>query len=110
MSSKVNVHYFVFYHVVLQATLAVFLIAAIAHEIVVCVPCHTTRFWVFWLILFQVPLAGLTGYISKVLKSDRLGNLVFWLSFCIFGQPICVLLYYNDYHNQIVALGSSSNN
>jgi hypothetical protein len=30
--------------------------------------------------------------------NDWLGNAAFWVSFCIFGQPICVLLYLYQYN------------
>ena len=26
-----------------------------------------------------------------------MGNYFFWLTFCIFGQPACILLYYYDF-------------
>ena len=27
----------------------------------------------------------------------QVGNLIFWLSFCVVGQPMCALLYYHDW-------------
>jgi diacylglycerol O-acyltransferase-1 len=40
---------------------------------------------------------GFTEYLRKRLKNDSLGNIIFWTSFCVLGQPLCVLLYYHDY-------------
>lgn len=28
---------------------------------------------------------------------DRFGNVFFWVSFCVLGQPICVMSYYYDW-------------
>ena len=41
----------------------------------------------------QVPLILMT----RDIKSGWLGNLIFWSSFCIVGQPMCILLYYHGY-------------
>jgi diacylglycerol O-acyltransferase-1 len=35
--------------------------------------------------------------LRKRLKSDTLGNMIFWASFCVLGQPMCLILYYHDY-------------
>lgn len=45
----------------------------------------------------QVPLISLTEAIRKRLKSDSWGNIIFWLSFCVLGQPMCLILYYHDW-------------
>jgi diacylglycerol O-acyltransferase-1 len=45
----------------------------------------------------QVPLITLTEVLRKRLKADTLGNMVFWLSFCVLGQPMCLVLYYHDW-------------
>jgi diacylglycerol O-acyltransferase-1 len=44
-----------------------------------------------------VPLVSLTEMLRKLLKSDTLGNMIFWTSFCLLGQPMCLILYYHDY-------------
>jgi diacylglycerol O-acyltransferase 1 len=31
------------------------------------------------------------------IKNEQLGNVIFWVVFCIVGQPVSVLLYYHDY-------------
>jgi len=45
----------------------------------------------------QIPLIAVTNLLKRKLKSDLVGNIIFWISFCILGQPIGVLLYYHDY-------------
>lgn len=79
------------------AMLVTFAFSAVLHELLVGVPCHVFRLWAFGGIMAQLPLISLTNWTSKKLKNDAAGNIVFWLSFCIFGQPMAVLLYYRDY-------------
>lgn len=38
--------------------------------------------------------------LSSLLVESSLGNLIFWMSFCVVGQPIAVLLYAIDYEFQ----------
>ncbi len=45
----------------------------------------------------QVPLVLLTEYLKKRLKSDTWGNYLFWITFCMVGQPVSVLTYYHDW-------------
>ncbi len=39
----------------------------------------------------------LTEHIKARLKSDTWGNYLFWITFCIVGQPVSVLTYYHDW-------------
>jgi diacylglycerol O-acyltransferase-1 len=34
------------------------------------------------------------------MKGTKLGNLLFWFSFCILGQPLCILLYSHLLHHR----------
>jgi hypothetical protein len=45
----------------------------------------------------QVPLVMLTEHIKTRLKSDTWGNYMFWITFCMVGQPVSVLTYYHDW-------------
>jgi diacylglycerol O-acyltransferase-1 len=45
----------------------------------------------------QVPLLYATAWLKKRLKSDQVGNLIFWVTFCIVGQPTSLILYYHDW-------------
>jgi len=76
------------------AALAVFLVSAFFHEFLISVPCHTVRLWAFLGMMSQVPLVYLTKIIDARLEGSQLGNVIFWMSFCIFGQPAAILLYY----------------
>ncbi len=87
------------------AGIVVFFISAVFHELLVGVPLHMLRAWAFLGIMGQVPMMWLTEALRKRLQNDMLGNLVFWVSFCIIGQPLSLMLYYHDYtifHNPTV--------
>ncbi|KAH7444121.1 hypothetical protein KP509_02G065400 [Ceratopteris richardii] len=77
-----------------------FIISGVFHELCIGIPCHMFRCWAFLGIMFQVPLMILTDYLHKRFQSTMVGNIIFWVFFCIVGQPISVLLYYHDYINQ----------
>lgn len=81
----------------LQAQLVIFAISAFFHEYLVSVPTHSIQGWAFMAMLGQVPLIALTKqYLARHPKSS-LGNYFFWITLCIFGQPMCVLLYYRSW-------------
>ncbi|CAL9168575.1 unnamed protein product [Musa hybrid cultivar] len=81
-----------------------FFLSAIFHEICVAVPCQIFKFWAFIGIMFQIPLIVLTKYLQNKFKNTTVGNMIFWLFFCILGQPMCILLYYHDVMNRKVKL------
>ena len=68
--------------------------AQVFHELIIGVPCHMLRLWAFAGIMAQIPLIWITNFISKHMNNNRAGNCLFWLSFCVFGQPMCIILYY----------------
>ena len=39
----------------------------------------------------------LTEYLKRKVKSDQVGNFIFWVTFCVIGQPISIILYYHDW-------------
>ena len=39
----------------------------------------------------------LTEYLQRKVKSDQVGNFIFWVTFCVIGQPISIILYYHDW-------------
>ena len=78
------------------ATFAVFLLSAVLHEVAVSVPFHMIRPWSFLGMMFQLPLVGITKFLYRRQPGSSIGNLIFWLSFCVVGQPIAVLLYAID--------------
>lgn len=81
------------------AMLITFAFSAAMHELLVGVPCHLLRGWAAAGILGQIPLIGLTNWMARRLKNEMWGNIVFWLSFCIVGQPMAIVLYFSAYQN-----------
>lgn len=79
------------------AGVLVFFISAIFHEVLVAVPLHMLRGWAFWGLMLQVPLMWVTEQLKRHFQSDRIGNAIFWISFCFLGQPIAEILYFHDY-------------
>ncbi|KAK1404660.1 hypothetical protein POM88_004265 [Heracleum sosnowskyi] len=66
------------------------------HMLCIAVPCHIFKFWAFIGIMFQVPLVVITKYVHDKFRNSMVGNIIFWCFFSIYGQPMCVLLYYHD--------------
>ena len=79
------------------ATFAVFLLSAVLHEVLISVPCHMIRAWSFLAMLGQIPLIIITKKIDKRIPGSSIGNVIFWISFCLVGQPMALLLYTIDY-------------
>ena len=77
--------------------LVVFVVSAVFHEFLVSVPCHTVRVWALLGMMSQVPLVVVTKHLDRQLEGSQFGNIIFWVSFCIFGQPAAILLYYYDH-------------
>eukprot|EP00887_Chlorella_sp_A99_P006596 scaffold3.g6596.t1 len=84
----------------LWAGIVVFFVSAVFHEVLVGVPLHMLRMWSFWGIMAQVPLMAATEQLKRRLHNDRIGNVVFWVSFCFLGQPLSLILYYHDWRKQ----------
>eukprot|EP00048_Salpingoeca_helianthica_P013667 m.205958 g.205958 ORF g.205958 m.205958 type:complete len:472 (+) comp15533_c1_seq1:2634-4049(+) len=77
----------------LQSQIAVFLLSAIFHEVLVGVPLGIPRLWSFLAMLTQVPLAVVT---ERYLKGTQYGNVVMWASLLL-GQPTAIMLYVKAY-------------
>jgi hypothetical protein len=45
------------------------------------------------------PEKGSWIYFQYILKESQIGNIMFWISFCIIGQPSCLFIYYQLYVN-----------
>ncbi|RDA92868.1 hypothetical protein CP533_2852 [Ophiocordyceps camponoti-saundersi (nom. inval.)] len=80
-----------------MASSAVFFASAVLHEILVGVPTHNIIGVAFLGMLLQLPLITLTAPLEKMKlgKGGKLvGNIIFWVSFTIFGQPFAALMYF----------------
>ncbi|KAI5415213.1 Diacylglycerol O-acyltransferase 1A, variant 2, partial [Lathyrus oleraceus] len=89
------------------AVLIAFLVSALFHELCIAVPCHIFKLWAFSGIMFQAPLVLITNYLQNKFSNSMVGNMFFWFTFCILGQPMCVLLYYHDLMNRKSKLDQS---
>ncbi|CAN0195157.1 unnamed protein product [Discosporangium mesarthrocarpum] len=81
-----------------MASCLCFLLSAVMHELLVSVPFHMIKFYAFLGMAFNIPLVTLTKALNSILGRDQqAGNWIFWVLFCIVGQPMSLLLYYRDY-------------
>lgn len=69
------------------ATFVVFLLSAILHELLVSIPFHMIRPWAFLGMMGQIPLVIVTKYLYRKYPDSSIGNILFWISFCLIGQP-----------------------
>ncbi|KAF2477603.1 uncharacterized protein BDR25DRAFT_299489 [Lindgomyces ingoldianus] len=78
------------------AQIIVFLISGALHELLVGVPTHNVLGVAFAGMMFQIPLIALTDALQKMkgIRGKMAGNMIFWISFCLVGQPLAALLYF----------------
>lgn len=78
-----------------NASIVVFTFSAILHELLVGVPTHNIIGVAFAGMMFQIPLVTMTLPLERMRgQASVIGNAIFWVSFCLVGQPFAVLLYY----------------
>mmetsp|Transcript_5660 Transcript_5660/g.14348 ORF Transcript_5660/g.14348 Transcript_5660/m.14348 type:complete len:462 (-) Transcript_5660:55-1440(-) len=75
-----------------EASLVIFIISALMHELIVSIPFGNFKLLAFGGMMMQVPLIQLTDRF----KGTQTGNVIFWLTIML-GQPMIVLLYARDY-------------
>ncbi|KAF2002406.1 hypothetical protein P154DRAFT_520899 [Amniculicola lignicola CBS 123094] len=78
------------------AQIIVFLLSGVLHELLVGVPTHNIIGVAFAGMMFQIPLILLTDTLQKMkgIRGKVAGNMIFWISFCLVGQPLAALLYF----------------
>ncbi|KAJ2454153.1 hypothetical protein EV183_001755 [Coemansia sp. RSA 2336] len=75
--------------------LLTFLVSAVMHELLFGIPTHCLCGYSFVGMMAQIPLIQLTQWLVRWRGPESgLGNAVFWISFCIVGQPLGVVQYY----------------
>ncbi|KAG0304453.1 hypothetical protein BGZ97_001487 [Linnemannia gamsii] len=91
----------------LLASFVIFTFSAIMHEILIGLPTHLIYGYAFAGMFFQIPLIALTRPLEKWRGTGTgLGNMIFWVSFTILGQPACALLYYYHWTKRHIDDGS----
>jgi diacylglycerol O-acyltransferase-1 len=78
------------------ALFLVFLLSALFHEVIISVPFKQITMHAFLGMVAQAPLTYLTKKLDKISDNAMIGNCLFWMLFCIVGQPMGVLLHYYD--------------
>ena len=87
----------------LLAVALVFTWSALMHEILIGIPIHSVNGFAFCAMMLQIPMILIDLGMKKLRRAvglsndmlfDTIGNLSFWLSFTIVGQPMCAVLYY----------------
>lgn len=81
------------------ANISVFFVSAIGHEYVVSIPLGFLSFFAFLAMMLQAPMQIIEMRINKILKieNSQLGNVSFWVTVCVVGEPICIAIYYYLY-------------
>ncbi|KAK2744668.1 hypothetical protein FQN55_006587 [Onygenales sp. PD_40] len=78
------------------ASVMVFTFSGILHELLVGIPTHNVIGVAFAGMVLQLPLIAATLPLEKMNghTGKIIGNCVFWVSFCLVGQPLGALLYF----------------
>lgn len=77
----------------------VFFVSAVLHEYIISVPLGFLSFYAFLAMLLQSPLQVIEYRFNKLLKieNSQLGNVSFWVTVCVVGEPVCIAIYYYLY-------------
>ncbi|KAI1267404.1 diacylglycerol O-acyltransferase [Xylariaceae sp. FL1019] len=83
-------------YTITTASLIVFLVSAVLHELLVGVPTKNIIGVAFLGMLVQIPLIQATRPLEqmKTANGKLIGNTIFWVSFTILGQPFAALIYF----------------
>jgi diacylglycerol O-acyltransferase-1 len=73
-------------------TFIAFFFSAALHEVILSVPFRCLSMHAFAGMIGQAPLSWFTKMIDKRFDNAFLGNVIFWMAFCVVGQPLGILL------------------
>ncbi|KAL8826807.1 MAG: hypothetical protein Q9170_007264 [Blastenia crenularia] len=78
------------------ASAMVFLFSGFLHELLVGVPTHNILGVAFVGMVVQLPMIAITAPLERMkgVNGRVAGNCIFWISFCLVGQPLAALLYF----------------
>lgn len=71
-----------------------FVLSGIAHEFIIALAIKKISGLMFMAMLGQIPLIYISEKIKK--RFPSYANIFFWLSFCVIGQPVIVLLFFRS--------------
>ncbi|KAF2674032.1 putative diacylglycerol O-acyltransferase [Microthyrium microscopicum] len=85
-----------------MAQLLTFIFSGVLHELLIGIPTHNIIGAAFAAMIGQVPFILITDPFGKSSSyAYRVtGNAMFWLFFCIFGQPIAAMVYFFSWQKQ----------
>ncbi|EFX00706.1 membrane bound O-acyltransferase [Grosmannia clavigera kw1407] len=80
----------------MAASVMVFFVSALLHELLVGVPTHNIIGVAFLGMFLQLPLIAITAPLEHMhtAAGRMLGNCLFWVSFTVLGQPFAALMYF----------------
>lgn len=85
-----------------SASVAVFTLSAVLHELLVGIPTHNIIGVAAAGMWFQLPLIKMTAWCERGGMKGHygriVGNCIFWVSFVLVGQPLAALLYFFAWH------------
>jgi diacylglycerol O-acyltransferase-1 len=81
-----------------------FFVSAVLHEVAVGMPLNMLRYWSFAAMMGQLPMIYLTERLRAKTGNKDIGNAIFWISFCILGQPLAMILYVYGYRMKSLGL------
>lgn len=73
--------------------IVVFTVSAVAHEYIISGATHLMTFWAFLAMEMQIPMVVMQEILRKPFETSQLGNVMFWISFCVVGQPLATVIY-----------------
>lgn len=78
------------------AMMWVFIFSGVLHELLVGIPTHNILGVAFIGMVVQIPLFFVTLPLEKMqgINGKIIGNCIFWVSFCLVGQPFAALMYF----------------
>ncbi|KCZ82100.1 hypothetical protein H312_00374 [Anncaliia algerae PRA339] len=76
-----------------------FFVSGILHEYAISISSKYLQFYTFLGFMSQLVLMETTDRIS--LYFPKVGNYLFWMMFCVIGQPICIWLIYKSNYNKM---------
>lgn len=76
------------------AQIIVFHFSGVLHEMLVGIPTHNVIGIAYMGMMIQIPLIFVTDAIQIFVRGKTMGNMIFWISFCLIGQPLAALIYF----------------
>lgn len=80
------------------SSLICFALSGAVHEYIVSMSLRSFNGWFFMAMMAQIPLHFITDFVKR--RFPSIANTFFWVSFCVIGQPITILLMYRTLYTR----------